>query len=297
MKTVKPAHLEDTRQSARHTLYVEGNERSIDFTALNELFDRQLTIRGMGPRSNVAAVAKALFADHPNYYFLIDRDAQSEAEVEQSWAHFPDASKHNLLIWPRKEIENYFIDPAIITKTEFFQNGKEDEYIARLQQEATKRVYCEAANRVIIELRECIKEAWIDCFKFRDGEFDTFDNTQKPLLELPNFPSQTQKVSTELDLKKVKERFEREVANLLGGSATCVMGTGNWFELMSGKELLEVMVHNTSFFRVVGLDNRPRQGEEKMRGLVANLIRFSKEHWPADFTRLKTIIEHRVRTT
>jgi len=297
VKVTSAVRSEASRQSARHTLYVEGNERSIDFQALNELLERSIPIKGLGPGSNVAAVAKSLFADHPMYYFLIDRDAQSDEEVERSWANFPDPTKNNLIIWPKKEIENYFIDPTFVVKSDFFVGGTgaQEPYILRLQEEATKRIFCEAANRVIIETRETLKERWIECFAYTEGAFQSFEETRGLLLERPEYQTQVTKVSSWLTKEHLTQLLEREVDSLLGGKETCEYGVGKWLELMSGKELLHTVVHGTGFFRVIGADGRPLQGEKKLFGLLKNLLRRDEKELPEDFQRLRSLIQSQVK--
>ena len=52
-----------------------------------------------------------MYPHHPTYYFLIDRDHHDIDFINRSWYNFPDPNTHNLLIWRKREIENYFLEP------------------------------------------------------------------------------------------------------------------------------------------------------------------------------------------
>lgn len=284
-----PEDSEEISQGAIHTLYVEGREGDIDYVALEELLNRSIQIKGMGPRSRVTSVAQALHTDHPHYYFLIDRDAQSDETVQRSWVNFPDPTRNNLIIWQRKEIENYFIDPDFVTKSEFFI-GERQAYIERLQQEAGKRIYFEAVNRVIIEIREQLKESWIDCLDFTEGDFQTLESARERLLACSEFSEKIETDGQILLEGNLANLFETEVSLLLGTAETCTLGTGKWLELMSGKELFRIMIHNTKFFRVTNLDEQTLQGRAKELGLVKSLVRLPEVDLPEDFQNLRTMI-------
>ncbi len=99
---------EEIRQSARHTLFVEGRSPdSIDPIVLQELF-KGLSVRvePLGPSYHIKSAAEALYRQHPDYYFLIDRDHYYDDFVEKCWRNFPDPDTNNLLVWRKRELEN-----------------------------------------------------------------------------------------------------------------------------------------------------------------------------------------------
>ena len=105
------------RFDARHVLFVEGGgAEAIDPTVLRALLGSLLRIEPLGASFSVTSAAEALHPFHPDYYFLIDRDHHDDDFVERSWANFPDAGSQNLLVWRKREIENYFLDsPSRLT--------------------------------------------------------------------------------------------------------------------------------------------------------------------------------------
>jgi hypothetical protein len=118
-------------QSARHTVFVEGgHDGEIDPVIIGYLLKRnglpQVEVRAMGSCENVRNAAHALVRHHPSYYFVIDRDDQDNETVERSWSDFPDLETDNLLIWRKRELENYFIDPEYIEKSEFLSVSRDD---------------------------------------------------------------------------------------------------------------------------------------------------------------------------
>ncbi len=109
---------EEVRLQGQHVLFVEGEGGdSVDPTVLNELFEQRIRIEPLGSSYFVRSVAEALFSCHPTYYFLIDRDHYADEYVDRCWNSFPDPEKHNLLVWRRREIENYFLEPEYLGKS------------------------------------------------------------------------------------------------------------------------------------------------------------------------------------
>jgi hypothetical protein len=285
----RPEDSESVEQAAAHTLWVEGDERSDDYIALNELLHRLVAIRGLGVKSQMTSVAKAMHGNHQSYYFLVDRDAFDDDTVERSWANFPDPTQNNLLIWRRKEIENYFIDPDFVTKSEFFQ-GERNEYIKQLQQEATRRVYFDAVNRVIVEVREQVKASWIDCLRYHDTDFQNADGAQARLLACQEFATKVQTDGQLLHENNLQTLFQTQIQEMLGGMESCVYGTGRWLELMCGKELFHALI-GTRFFKVEGRNGRQLSGRDKRIGLIKSLVRLPDPDLPADFVQLKQLIQ------
>jgi hypothetical protein len=101
---------------AEHTLFVEGSgsdplDEDILKSYLQGIKRFSIEIKSLGGNSEIKSAASALHAHHKNYYFVIDRDYYNDNEVEKTWLNFPDETKNNLLIWRKRELENYFISP------------------------------------------------------------------------------------------------------------------------------------------------------------------------------------------
>lgn len=117
----------------------------------------------------------------------MDRDHYLDSDVEKSWDNFPDISTHNRIIWRKKELENYFLDPDFAIKSKWFDSSKtKNDFIKKLEKEATKRVFYDVVNNVIINIREDLRKNWISLFPFNDNDFKGSDNSLKKLLSLRN---------------------------------------------------------------------------------------------------------------
>ncbi len=109
---------EELAFNAGHILYVEGKPDSIDVRVLSAILP--VSVRPMGASFYIKSTAESLYKTHPKYYFLIDRDHYDDEMVEKYWAGFPSADTPNLLIWRKKEIENYFLDPTYLEQSSYF---------------------------------------------------------------------------------------------------------------------------------------------------------------------------------
>jgi hypothetical protein len=157
MKVIKDARPEEVKQSARHILFVEGSGKTpIDPIILNTLLKDSITVRPLGPSYHVKSVAEALYKEHPFYYFLIDRDHNSDTTVNKFWSNFPDPDQNNLLIWKRREIENYFLIPDYLMKSKYISVTK-NQLESCLVDTCQKFIFFDIANQVITEIRETLK--------------------------------------------------------------------------------------------------------------------------------------------
>ena len=117
---------EEVRLQGQHVLFVEGRDgNAVDPKVLNALFSDGLRIEPLGSSFSVRSVAEALHPHHPTYYFLIDRDHYEHDFVERCWTHFPDPGTHNLLVWRRREIENYFLEPQYLVRSKYCRVSEE----------------------------------------------------------------------------------------------------------------------------------------------------------------------------
>jgi len=108
---------EDVRQGAKHVLFVEGkDENALDPLVLREIVAPPVEVKALGPSYHISAVAEALHRHHPSYYFLVDRDHYDDDFVEKCWTRFPDPDTSNLLVWRRRELENYCTAPDCLDK-------------------------------------------------------------------------------------------------------------------------------------------------------------------------------------
>lgn len=153
MITVKtPIRADEVRLGAQHVLFVEGKDQnSVDPKTLSTLLPDEIRVEPLGPSFSVQSVAEALHQHHPTYYFLIDRDHHDDDFVNRCWEEFPNPDTHNLLVWRRREIENYFLDPEYISRSSYCCATKES-ISGQIVQCARRRVYLDVANQVIVSI-------------------------------------------------------------------------------------------------------------------------------------------------
>lgn len=288
---VRP-HPGDIRQSARHTLFVESDtESGFDVKVLDELLEGRIDVKPLGPSFNIAAAAEALFRHHPNYYFLIDRDHQDDETVERSWKNFPDAETKNLLIWRRRQFENYFLIPEYLEKSECVACSREDleRHILKF---ASERVFLDIANLVIIQIRERMKKNWIQLFENIRG-FETREKALEALLNRKEFGSKKRDVSKSLREEAIEKSFEDTCHQFFGEADDLQFGYGRWLEMISGKDVLRQIADKC--FRIKDNSGKWLQGDERILEVGKDLVRKDLLDQPADFQDLYRMIHARIQ--
>ncbi|HEU4962569.1 MAG TPA: hypothetical protein VFV52_01730 [Bacilli bacterium] len=289
MKVIRQdVQANDVRQDVAHTLFVEGEIDSIDRPVLKLLLEDRIRVEGMGASYSLSNVADALHPHHPKYYFLIDRDGHTAEEVEKHWASFPNPDHKNLLIWRRKELENYFLLPDFVVKSKYMSKPQSD-FIQRLEQEAQQRIYFEAVNRVIILMRRELQTTWIRKLSGPQG-LETKEQAQQKIVELRTNAC-AQKLQDDvafLEQDNLMHLFDEQVRLLLGEEETCKYGAGQWLELMAGKKLLNLLVDYA--FIVHDRHGNELHGKEKLRAIVKDLLALPPEELPQDFQDLRRLI-------
>jgi hypothetical protein len=297
MKQIIGGDAAIARQSARHKLFVEGaNDEEIDPSVLREFLTRnglsQIEVVATGGCSNIRNAADALLREHPTYYFLTDRDAQDDARVEASWADFPDITKKNLIIWRKRELENYFIDPDYVKNSKWLKpKVTEAKLRAVILKEAQLRLYMDAVNLVLMELNDEVcahfAEHFADVSKFRTetaalGVLTSYDQVADKLT----------KVQSALEQSVITASFHRYVAELSGGQIPLRYGSGTWLSRMSGKEIFRSVIN--SCFEVKDANGTPVIGKKKATEVAKDLLRLPLSDQPGDFAQLINLMTARV---
>lgn len=237
---------EEVRAGGEHVLFVEGSEDgSLDQAVLRALLSGTLRIETMGPAYSVRSAAQALARHHPRYYFLIDRDHYDDEFVERSWKNFPDPETNNLLVWRRREIENYFLDPGFLAESVYCEAG-EPELTTTLVAAAQERLFLDTANIVISSIREEQKWTWIDHFT-NPADFSSKDEAMDRLVAQEAFSERSSKVSAMVSKDEITERFERSLETMTGGGEELYYGTGRWIEMVRGKKVLGRLLNSGGF--------------------------------------------------
>lgn len=276
------------RSGAKHRLFVEGGgDEAIDPRVLKGLLrGTPVRVDPLGPSHHVRSAAHALLRSHPNYFFLVERDHHSADDVESSWRAFPDPGQQNLLIWRRRELENYFIIPEYLARSRFL-NCSEDELLARIIAEANRRLYLDAANRTITSVRERMKATWIEAFT-RVEEMRTRREAIAQLLQRPEFARKKSSVGQLLRKDRIESTFERYVDEMTGGREPLEFGQGNWLEMVRGKAVLPPVINHC--FRVVEGAGAVRQGPSRQDLVVRDLVAMDIKEQPEDFQQLRELI-------
>jgi len=286
---------EEVRQAARYILFVEGSsENAIDPEALRTLLDNTpIQIKAMGPSSHIRSVAEALHKHYPYYFFLVDRDFHDDNAVERCWQQFPSEDTCNLLIWRRKELENYFLIPEYLARSKGLHCSIEKlkEHIWNL---ARERIFLDAANMVIVDCREKMKKKWVEEFSnARAMDFRTKEDALDQLLKKEEFAHKVSDVSEKLHQNTLAQCFEEIVRKLFGGESELTYGKGSWLEMVSGKSLLPTVINRCFRVRARG---KSLQGQERLMAVIKELLRLPLAEQPDDFKDLHRLIALQVQS-
>ncbi len=290
VRTSPPADA--VNQRAAHTLWVEGKDEDsgFDVAVLNELLgDTGITIKGLGPSSNIRSVAEALHRDHPDYYFLVDRDHFDDQIVEGTWKNFPDENVSNLLIWRRRSLESYFIASEFIRHSSVLKRGADVDKL--LVSKAAERVFMDVANLTIIEIREGVKETWgrlfTDPTECRSAE-QALDNLKGKRF----WSSKTKSVNKSLSAGSIEAVFRKLLDLFLDGRESPEPGVGRWLELMAPKPLFRELVNRCC--DVKDESGNRITGRDAEIYVARDLVKRADHAWPSDFSDLKRMVRDRL---
>jgi hypothetical protein len=282
---------EEAQQQSRHRLFVEGIDTSVDRSTIEYLLeDISIRIEPLGPAYSIKDAADALHPHHPDYYFLIDRDHHHDDFVQACWDNFPDPGKSNLLVWPRRELENYFLIPDYLSKSAHKTKNKTDLKKCILKH-AKKRLYLDAVNITITELRETLKGNWIQILK-NPEDISTKDAAIRKLKGLNEFNNHITQTNDTLKISNIIKLFENTLKSLLGGKNTPQFGHGNWLEILRGKHILRAVL--SECFQVKDRDGNVLQGPQQMKYVLKQLVQLDLKEQPDDFQRLHEVIAGQV---
>lgn len=279
---------EEISFSASHTLFVEGEEDSIDVSVLRKILP--IRVKHLGTSCCVRSVAIALIKEHPKYYFLVDRDHFDDETVEKSWSSFPQSDMPNLLIWRKKELENYFIDPEYLLQSDYLSADRErleDSLKKRIKSCAKEYLYIGAANRVIVNIRESLKHRWIDVFRDR-SVFGTEDEALHQLQARQEFGEHRLCINKVTSSAYLEESFRKELNMLTGGATDLEWGKGRWLDLLPAKGIMHNILRST-LFTVMDKDGKKLSPNDQEKEIIKNLLSPTKA-MPRDFVELRDLI-------
>ena len=275
-------------------LYVEGSETSLDTSILDALFRKcPVHIRAIGSCNSVESVAQAFAKEEPKSFFLIDRDHYHK-EKDLDWNRF-QTGETNLLIWQKKELENYFIDPDFLIRSEFLREGATLEQLrSQVLGRSQKRLYLDVANYVIVSMRESMKENWINILT-NPNDCPDVKTALVRILHHQSLEIIKQRVNKITLESEVESRFHSYLHEMTGDSETLQYDKGKWLDMVSGKSILEELMNNSGLFQN-SRNGEQWVGRERMIDIARFLIsEVNENHFPQDFTKLKRLVLQRAR--
>lgn len=302
MRAVTPEDSRDVLQDAKYVLFVEGNRGgdSFDRDVLRALLEGVITVKTLGASMEIEKTAKVLFEQHASYFFVIDRDHRTERYVESTWANFPDPAKHNLLIWRRKELENYFLDPEWLLQSEHIKPGTTVDAIAAwITAQAQERLCCNVADLIMSELIHNVRN-----FKHKSlgivpisSAVLSLDELQAAIQSAPFFDTVRGLVDDEQLSARLPVLLRELWDDLTGGADTLAWGVGAWRDRMSLKAVLTTtldkftVVHTRQGELLTGARANTRVCEALVKGALGDA---PAHPLPEDLSELRDMINRRV---
>lgn len=292
MEVTSPSTPNQINRGSRHTLFVEGK---FDVDVLSTFFDThrlaaRLDIRSLGSCSNVRAAAEALHAHHPEYYFLIDRDHCPDDLVERSWRNFPDPATSNLLIWRRREFENYFLTPEYLVGSPHLAVS-ESTLRATIREACQRRLYLDAVNLVLTGLRDGFQRAWIKLFQKPD-EFPSRDAALARLRALEILSLRRDEFTRAIATDALETELDRVLTELTGSRPQLDDDHGLWRQRLCGKEVLRVVIEKC--FRVRTRARVLLDGYAREREVARALVQRPLAEQPDDLRALHGLLSTRL---
>jgi hypothetical protein len=281
---------EDVLQGNRHAIFIEGGgDEAIDPTILKLLLPPMVRAFAIGPGYGVEAAASALYAHHPHYYFLIDRDHRSEEHVELTWQNFLQPGNMNLLIWRKREIESYFLDPDYLRRSSYCRKSvlQMRNLIAK---EASGRVYLETANIVLVGCRESLKVNWVKKATAIAG-YENENQARASLIDVIVSSNKDNEVSKALSPSSLNDRFTETLDELSGGVLPLQFGSGTWPDRISAKKILNIVIN--SCFSAKDEENKVIRGKDLLLTVIKDLIQ--QPNIPTDFALLRDFMNDIVK--
>jgi hypothetical protein len=280
-------------QGAERVLFVEGKPHGLDVAVLGELLSPRVRVAPLGPSFSVRSVATALHAEHPNYWFVIDRDEWDDDAVEASWQSFPDPKQHNLLIWRRKELESYFLEPDWVVRSRYLKVGANEEQITSwLEKQASETVWLDASNLVIVWARNAVKRAPCELLDFQDVKGLDRQGVEARLLATPGLGNLASVSAAKADPEVLRAAYAEACTTLSGDVWPLSFNAGRWRDLIPAKALFRSLVNR--WFKVPDLakgGTAQLTGRDAESAVATDLLKNHQDSAPADLRALKQVLE------
>jgi hypothetical protein len=286
VETITNSPSEDVRSRAKHVLFVEGSADGFDQSILQELLEDRIAVRALGSAFHIENAARAMRSEHPTYYFLIDRDHRSDDQVNKCWGDFCEVGKSNLLIWKRRELENYFVEPDYLRRSQHLKSNA--DVASEVLKCCQERLYLDLVNYVIVKVREEQKANWIKCVP--NLMCNSIEDAVEVLCNMGEFRVRIEKVSDCLSKESLEKMLRDAYVEFTDDRPQLELGHGKWLDLMCGKPVLKEVVNKCCDVR--SSKGAALQGDRALREAAKTLIRSG--HLPKDFGELRRMIYARV---
>lgn len=253
---------------ARRKLFVEGElDKAVMHTLLRDVLD----VAPLNGAKNLRSAAEAFRDNKPGYYFLIDRDHLSDEMVEDAWRKFL-AGNSNVVYWRRKEIENYFLEPALLAQSSKIKAGCNESTIQKsILGFADSHKYFFAANRAYSRAKaKFYNNGLQDCIPYNNEYIDAEQAVLQALKDI-NFNETLDNIRAATEWANIYRIYKEEIVKYAGteDAANLEWGRGEWRNLMPGKRILNLLICNSGCF----------QSGVEVKDVILDLVRAAvKDH-------------------
>lgn len=130
-----------------------------------------------------------------------------------------------------------------------------------------KRLFLDAANIVIEDIREGLKNTWIKLFTDPQALPDR-ETARQALLSRPEWGAFREKAGEHTKAEFLRGQFDAVVDDLTGGTASIQFGRGTWLERMDAKPVFNRVVNEWTTLEDSGI-----RASQKLRAVVRALVR------------------------
>jgi hypothetical protein len=231
---------------------------------------------------------------------VIDRDALDDDMVEASWAKFPDPTHDNLLIWRRRELESYFLEPGWLAMSRYLKpKATRANLQAWIERRASGIVWLAAANRVLESRRDLArpKDRTTDLLTKQEVQGLERQDVEERLVSAPVLERLRELTAERLSKSSIRNDYQHACGLLSGGTFPLVFGTGRWRDLIPAKVLYHDLVNQ--WFAVPDLaSGKPARltGVAAQRAVAVDLLKNHQGQAPADLQQLKRILDDLTRS-
>ncbi len=265
-------------------------DRELIERILGDQITDQLEIKPLGGAQNLIRAAEALKRVNPDNFFIIDRDYVCDDEVEKSWLEF-ESGESNILLWRRKEIENYFLDTELLSKLDYCKKTSKESIDQLIKSHVKKWKFITIGNYVLQEHNERIRSK--ACAKNMSLPVD--QSIKKADALASRIAGEWQDVALDELMKELtsKEKImclvEQYSNEIFESAKKDKIGEDQWRKAVKGKEIVVEILGEKHF----GFPQKSKN--QNIKSIMFEVIdNIKKEKLAHDFNQLSDIMEKRL---